>query len=150
MQENSVLHIKVIEIWARWRIQFWVLTSRKAMVSVPLISVKPRVYFEDTCRGNLKIQLHIKPVMDTTITCTLEDLQHISNKNIGSFCSNSLWFCEIRQRPRTIVLGKTGGKVLIFIPLWSFCTAQSVQKGCKARELGNWGLSRLLDCEFAP
>lgn len=46
--------------------------------------------------------------MDTMFTCTLEDLQHISSKNIGSFCSNSLGFCEICELPRAIFLGKTG------------------------------------------
>lgn len=42
-----------------------------------------------------------------------------------------------------LLFWKKWGKDLIFIPLWSFCTAQSVQKGCKARELGDWGLSLL-------
>lgn len=103
---------------------------------MPLISVMPRIYFGETCKGNLKIQPHMETCyryhnsLHNGGPSTCQEQEGGS----GSVPYSPLSFTNIHQLPRTLVLRKTEDKVLILLPLWSLCTTQSAQKGCKGRE----------------
>lgn len=73
--------------------------------------------------------------MDTTVICSV-DPQHVSNKKIGSFGCASLRFCKNYWPPsKNCCFGKKMGQDLILTLLWFLCTAHSIQKDCKGREL---------------
>lgn len=104
------------------------------MISVPLTSVMPRVYFAETCKGNLKIHPHMETCYRYHNSLHNGGPSARQEQEEGSVPCSPLSFTNIHQLPRTLVLRKTEDKVLILLPLWSLCTTQSAQKGCKGRE----------------